>query len=80
MIELKPCPFCGFDAQLAVMKSVGVSVKCTNAFCKCQTVYMYDNLGSLGDWPEKNAVDEVIKRWNRREMPSNEKTIHGITK
>lgn len=72
MIDLKPCPFCGSDAKLAVIQNVGVTVKCTNEFCKCQTSYVYDSFGSFSVWPEKNAVDKVIKCWNRRETPSNE--------
>ena len=66
MDKLKQCPFCGSDASLAVSKEFGVSVRCTNYECKCQTIYIYDNLGLLGDWPDICAVDEVVKRWNKR--------------
>ena len=66
LVELKPCPFCGSDAAFAVFKDLGVCVRCTNIECRAQTAIKYDNFGLLGDWPEKPAVEEVAKRWNRR--------------
>lgn len=72
MTELKPCPFCGSDASIAVSQGTGVCVRCVNFDCKCQTIWFFDNLTLLGEWPEKNAVDEVIKHWNRRDTPSDE--------
>ena len=68
MEELKPCPFCGSDASLAVSKELGVSVRCTNLECKCQTPNQYDDLGLFGKWPDNTAVNEVVKRWNKRQI------------
>ena len=65
-VELKPCPFCGARAEVIVLENVGVSVRCTNMNCGCQTVSKHDKLGLFDIWPEKTALEEVIKRWNSR--------------
>ena len=66
LVKLKPCPFCGSDASLAVSKEFGIAVRCTNYDCRNQTQYVYDNLGLLGDWPDITALEVVVKRWNNR--------------
>lgn len=70
MDKLKQCPFCGSDASLIVVENFGIAVRCTNYNCKNQTQYMYDNPGLLGAWPDETAVDEVVKRWNKRQEDS----------
>lgn len=70
LVELKPCPFCGCDAALAVAQDFGIAVRCTNYNCKNQTHYMYDNLGLLGEWPDTTALETVVKRWNKRQEDS----------
>ena len=57
MIELKYCPFCGGKARLFV--SNGVRVLCPK--CGATTRILVD-----GDRVETNAVENVIKAWNRR--------------
>ena len=57
MIELKPCPFCGGKARLFV--SNGVRVLCPK--CGATTRILVD-----GERVETNAVENVIKSWNRR--------------
>ena len=66
MIELKKCPFCGWDASITAIKDMGVCVSCTNPKCGCRTKYKVDNLGLLGSWPEETAIEEVVNRWNKR--------------
>ena len=56
MIELKPCPFCGGEARLFV--SNGVRVLCPK--CGATTRILVD-----GERVETNAVENVIKAWNR---------------
>ena len=57
MIELKSCPFCGGKARLFV--SNGVRVLCPK--CGATTRILVD-----GERVETNAVENVIKAWNRR--------------
>ena len=57
MIELKSCPFCGAKARLFV--SNGVRVLCPK--CGATTRILVD-----GERVETNAVENVIKSWNRR--------------
>lgn len=57
MIELKPCPFCEGKARLFV--SNGVRVLCPK--CGATTRILVD-----GERVETNAVENVIKSWNRR--------------
>ena len=57
MVELKPCPFCGGKARLFV--SNGVRVLCPK--CGATTRILVD-----GERVETNAVENVIKSWNRR--------------
>lgn len=57
MIELKSCPFCGGKARLLV--SNGVRVLCTK--CGATTRILVDS-----ERIETNAVEDVIKAWNRR--------------
>ena len=57
MIELKSCPFCGGEAMLFV--NDGVRVLCTK--CGATTRILVD-----GERVETNAVENVIKAWNRR--------------
>ena len=57
MIELKPCPFCGGKARL--LAGNGVRVLCTK--CGATTRILVDI-----ERVETNAVENVIKSWNRR--------------
>lgn len=58
MSELKPCPFCGGKARLFV--DGGVRVVCSK--CYVGTMSLTDNIVEY----ESNAVETVIKAWNRR--------------
>ena len=53
MSELKPCPFCGGDAEL--FKNAGY-VYCTTVDCPASELGMVD----------KNTDEEAIKQWNTR--------------
>lgn len=56
MGTLKPCPFCGADAEIhryypGFARRVRVTIRCK----KCR--------GNSGDW---GRVDKAIEAWNRR--------------
>ena len=56
-IELKPCPFCGADAEKASYKNYKAEVyyiRCSNNECRCAETKHY--------WNE----DDAVKAWNRR--------------
>lgn len=52
MEELKPCPFCGGEAQFWIAYNGTCIVQCTN--CCCGTLHYYD-------------AKSPVKAWNRRE-------------
>ena len=59
--ELKPCPFCGGDADFLTENFGGkVWVICTD--CGVQTAKEYTNLIVFG----KGGKDRAIDAWNRR--------------
>ena len=62
MFNLKPCPFCGGEAQLFVLKEGGVCVVCKS--CDNRTSLASDFDYSKTD--EMTAVGRSIARWNRR--------------
>ena len=59
MSELKPCPFCGSEAELTIvpgyfksgLSSSGWHVRCLNCYCS-QPPYMSDH--------------DAVEAWNRR--------------
>ena len=53
MKEIKPCPFCGTDAELIFIKGV-YGVCCNNE---------NDCAASVGDFPTE---EDAINAWNRR--------------
>lgn len=57
MADLKPCPFCGGKARLFV--NDGVRVICSK--CYAGTMIHSDTIEY-----DSNAVETVIKAWNRR--------------
>ena len=67
MIELKPCPFCGQVARLFVHNN-GVKVMCTECNCQTDTYNDYNKFTGTDLWRcgSGNAVEIVIKEWNRR--------------
>lgn len=58
--ELKPCPFCGGQAQLFV--NDGVRVICPK--CRASTKILVDGMTVNG--VTGNATKAVIEAWNRR--------------
>ena len=65
--ELKPCPFCGGKAALTVLET-GVSVICWK--CRARTA---ERMDSLMFSEPSHAVQDVIKKWNRRADDGREK-------
>lgn len=69
MTELKPCPFCGGDAEVRTIfieketKDVPISsyVRCTQCFASTDE-YHYKNADRTGI----NPSEEAVKAWNRR--------------
>lgn len=60
MVELKPCPFCGGEAEFITENVLGIyAVWCTK--CKCQTPYQFDFGKGLGVSKQK-----AIAVWNGR--------------
>lgn len=61
MAELKPCPFCGGDAEIIVVKKgVKSIIRCTTYYCGFER-HSYNN----GDTDE-NAALRLTVAWNRR--------------
>lgn len=63
--ELKPCPFCGSNAEFGSIENKkhpdfgGHFVYCTNNLCQCSSALIF---------PLMDDVKELlICRWNRRE-------------
>ena len=62
MINLLPCPFCGYPAAFYVTDHNGICVKCTS--CNCQTPYADDD--TTRQWSGNSAIDVVTEVWNTR--------------
>ena len=57
VIKLKPCPFCGSEADTAYNTRFNYQVFCTNDECFMSTITMYD----------KATEEEAIEAWNTRQ-------------
>ncbi len=51
--ELKPCPFCGKNAEIGIAFNALYIVECQNCFCRAN-IGGYDN------------IEKAIEAWNRR--------------
>lgn len=68
VIKLKPCPFCGGNAQLIVNEGVRVSCFVCKASTRVQAdseLFTYAKSGA-------SAVVSVIRAWNRRDTANAE--------
>lgn len=64
MADLKPCPFCGGNAELIKDHWNGiVYVKCKECDCRC---------GRIGVSEDYSATDKAVEAWNKRKS-------HGLT-
>lgn len=76
MAELKPCPFCGGEAEIAygnIYISRVVSVRCTKCRAKTNFVWIdHPNMSYTGGldestrYTEQQAENRAIEAWNRR--------------
>lgn len=72
MAELKPCPFCGNEARIAVKQDSGRRrvwyVRCSK--CNARTDGCYEPI-DLDEWAKPHekiaeTIDRAVKLWNRR--------------
>lgn len=70
MAELKPCPFCGSEADTAYNTRFNYQVFCTNDECFMSTITMY----------EMATEAEAVTAWNRRSEPTQGETTKGIAR
>ena len=56
-MKLKPCPFCGGDAEYFAYSSGGVCVKCMDCFCQTEI---------RSEYTKHKAIEIVTQKWNRR--------------
>lgn len=71
-IELKPCPFCGGEAEVKKTKIYyddAVQIHCTE--CNVHTTALPFNCkmyfdGKNGYMTEQTAIERTVKKWNRR--------------
>lgn len=75
MADLKPCPFCGGEAELIETEESWMGpglilVKCKNGPCSCQTPALAKPSVESQRWTtrhdELDRKEAVIKIWNRR--------------
>ena len=68
MDSLKPCPFCGGDAEIMYYKPVITSPSASYyAYVRCLSCGAMHHVHRIDcDTTEKEAVNEVIEAWNRR--------------
>lgn len=69
-IKLKPCPFCGVEAQIkaTIKKDTGFTIWCQCKKCDAKTVGYCPNINN-----EDAAIDSIerciesaVRKWNRR--------------
>lgn len=71
--KLKPCPFCGGEAQFGiceVLGSTGYTVKCSKCFCKTDFVFVKTYIFFMGknnvSISKEKAKQIVAVNWNKR--------------
>jgi Lar family restriction alleviation protein len=53
--QLKPCPFCGGEAEIKDMRDNRIHIKCFKCLCQFGEV-----------WNKNGGINELIKAWNKR--------------
>ena len=56
MTELKPCPFCGCDAEGLETMPLGDDGSCAYVYC----------YGCGGQGPDGTTLEEAVQKWNKR--------------
>ncbi len=68
MTELKPCPFCGGEAELDEWEEHWADNSCSKyaiISCGCGVVLFGNEYSEYDDIP-KEEYEELIEAWNRR--------------
>ena len=73
-VELKPCPFCGGEAEIhsqPIYTSDGVCVRCTeyharSRFFPCDCDYLFYHGEKNVFISKERATNDAINLWNRR--------------
>lgn len=64
MVQLKPCPFCGGEAELKKDSYYAGAVKVERVYCRCSNCGIATRI--YGPSIDYCATDRVIKVWNTR--------------
>jgi hypothetical protein len=63
---IKPCPFCGHEADLKISDSGGIQVGCTNEDCGC-TLPSWLPFSKDDDSTVFEKIELAIEYWNKRD-------------
>lgn len=67
---LKPCPFCGSEANYGDSPDGGRFIECTNARCRASSKLMF---------PEKGDTDPLLAEcWNTRRLPDPDAEVRQL--
>ena len=82
MADLKPCPFCGGEADIWIKSQnrhpfVGsyILVKCDVCGACTKTFYNLNDIPEDDSWTHWETAERAIKAWNRRVNEPKTKTI-----
>ena len=78
---LKPCPFCGWGAELVQcgdrISPLGFFIDCKNRECLCRLGYWYYENQQAGNF---GTAEEAIIEWNTRITSGQDNESRGILK
>jgi Lar family restriction alleviation protein len=86
--ELKPCPFCGGEAEVKdcfVFLDKAVVIRCTSCFVRTKKILIdhprltADGLDESTRYTREQAIQKVADAWNSRAINA-EKQIEGVWK
>lgn len=68
--KLKPCPFCGSEAELMDALHIESDWWCASVMCTGRERHTCSVQMVCGASTKSGAVDAVVRAWNRREEDS----------